>query len=620
MRFGQFYSIKQIPVIEISIVWVVSILFTIALWLQVLEAGSHLREATLNQASLRAHQVNIAIGNQVTTLFQVVDHAVLELKRIYASDHFHQFEAAVQLTEARLPVGSLVQVAVADASGDVTYSNLGLKKKVMIDDRAHFKAHLGEHRDRLYVSKPVFGRVSKKWSIQFTRPILQDGHFIGVIVLSISPSYLQRALTKITLDSDDAVAIFRESGEYLARNRNQQQALGTSADPTWPFIGIQATMSGSFTAPAYFDKLKRLYSWMRLTDYPVTIVLGLSEEAILKPIEESNSKDRSHTIGVITLLAAFSFGISYMALRVAKQREIVQRSEQLMLAAQVFQHSYEGFIITDANNEIVEVNQGFTDITGYSRAEVMGKNPSILSSGRQPKNFYNDLWYSLKATGFWRGEIWNRRKDGEIYAELLSISAVRNASGLVSNYIGVFSDINQIKRREAELALRADHDPLTGIPSRRLVHDRLRQLIAIFSRSNQPLAVCYLDLDRFKPINDQHGHQVGDQVLIKIAQRIQSNLRTGDTVARMGGDEFVLILVNYHSTDDLAQAVQRVLDAIALPIQVDDIRATVSASIGVTTVPPDEHDAEILIRHADEAMYIAKARGNNRYHFYHPDD
>ncbi|MES9969849.1 MAG: diguanylate cyclase [Candidatus Thiodiazotropha sp.] len=620
MRLGDYFSIKQIPVIEIALIWIVSIVLVATHWFQVVEAGNRLRAATLNQASLRAHQVNIAIGNQVTTLFQVVDHALLELKQIYASNHFDQFETAVRLTEARLPVGSLVQVAIADSSGDVIYSNLGLKKKVTIIDRAHFKAHLDEYRDQLYVSKPVLGRVSKRWSIQFTRPILQDEHFIGVMVLSISPSYLQRALTKITLDSDDAVAILRDTGEYLASNRYQEQALGTSADPNSPFIGQNAAISGTFTAPAYLDKLIRLYSWMRLADHPVTIVLGLSKEAVLKPIEEINREERWQAVGVIALLAAFSFGLSFMALSVAKQREIVQRSEQFMLAARVFQHSYEGFIVTDANNEIVEVNQGFTDITGYRREEVLGKNPSILSSGRQTKHFYEDLWDSLVSTGFWRGEIWNRRKDGEIYAELLSISTVRDDDGTVSNYIGVFSDINQIKRREAELELRADHDPLIGIPSRRLALDRLRQLISIFSRSKQPLAVCYLDLDRFKPINDQYGHQVGDQVLIETTQRIQSNLRAGDTVARMGGDEFVLVLVNYHSADDLAHAVQRVLDAIAMPIQIEDIEVTVSASIGVTTVPPDEHDAELLIRHADQAMYIAKDRGKNRYHLFTPED
>jgi diguanylate cyclase (GGDEF)-like protein/PAS domain S-box-containing protein len=515
-----------------------------------------------------------------------------------------------------LPVGSLVQVAIADATGDVTYSNLGLTNKVMINDRAHFKAHLGEDTDRLYVSKPVFGRVSKKWSIQFTRPILRDGEFIGVMVLSISPSYLQRALTRITLDSDDAVAILRESGEYLARNKNQEKALGTSTDPTWPFVGPQVAESGTFTAPACLDNMTRLYSWMRLADYPVTIVLGLSEEAVLKPIEESNRKDRRHAIGVIALLIAFSTGISYMALRAAKQREIVQRSEQLMLAARVFQHSYEGFVITDVKNEIVEVNQGFTDITGYSREEVIGKDPRILSSGRQSRNFYDALWRSLESTGFWRGEIWNRRKDGEIYAQLLSISVVRNDKGKVSNYIGVFSDINQIKRREVELELRADLDPLTGIPNRRLMFDRLRQQIAISGRLNQSLAVCYVDLDGFKPINDHYGHQVGDQVLIEAAQRIQSNLPAGDTVARIGGDEFVLILGNYESSDDLAQAVQRVLDAIAEPIQIEDIHVSVSASIGVTTVPPDGQHAESLIRHADQAMYTAKAEGRNRYHMY----
>ncbi|WP_050799485.1 EAL domain-containing protein [Thiocapsa marina] len=297
-----------------------------------------------------------------------------------------------------------------------------------------------------------------------------------------------------------------------------------------------------------------------------------------------------------------------------------QAEEKLRLAASVFQHSFEAILITDAENRIVDTNPAFSAITGYEQSSVLGQDPKILASGRHDEAFFRQMWDAITQKGSWQGEIWNRRKDGELYAELLSISAVRRADRSVANYIGMFSDISELKAHEAELDRIANYDQLTGLPNRRLLFDRIEQASARAQRSGRLMAVCYLDLDDFKPINDQYGHGVGDQVLIGIAGQLRKVLRAQDTVARLGGDEFVMLLNDLTRLEDMLVLLERVLAACGRPIVLDGVTHRVSASIGVTLSPPDGlpdvDSADILLRHADQAMYRAKEAGRNRYHLY----
>ncbi len=290
--------------------------------------------------------------------------------------------------------------------------------------------------------------------------------------------------------------------------------------------------------------------------------------------------------------------------------------DKLRLSASVFANSYEGIMVTDAANRIVEVNPAFTRITGYSAEEVIGRSPSLLASGRQDQAFYQSLWDSLNQQDAWRGEIWNRRKSGEVYAEILAISAVRDQRGQVLNYIGVFSDISQIKAHEKELDLIAHYDPLTGLPNRRLLGDLLGRQLAYCKRRQQSFAVAFIDLDGFKPVNDTYGHQAGDELLVEIAKRLKMALRDSDIVARLGGDEFVVLLNDVASPQEMVQSLRRVLAVINEPADIEGNLVQVSASIGVTSYPEDGSDAEILLRHADQAMYKAKQAGKNRYHLF----
>lgn len=292
--------------------------------------------------------------------------------------------------------------------------------------------------------------------------------------------------------------------------------------------------------------------------------------------------------------------------------------ENLLITASVFDSSQEAILITDANNAIIDVNSAFSKITGYSRDEVLGKNPKLLNSGHQDKTFYTAMWETIAQKKSWRGEIWNRRKSGEIYAEQLSISAIRDNDDKVQRYVAVFSDISHIKAHEDELSRVAHYDALTGIPNRVLLSDRMRQAIAQTAREQTMMAVCYLDLDGFKQINDTLGHEAGDQVLIEIAKRIGSTIRGGDSVARLGGDEFVVLLLGLKQGEECATTLERLLAAIAQPITVKNKPCMVSASIGVSIYPLEDVDSDTLLRHADQAMYVAKQSGKNRFHIYDP--
>ena len=296
-----------------------------------------------------------------------------------------------------------------------------------------------------------------------------------------------------------------------------------------------------------------------------------------------------------------------------------QTNEQLVRLASIFSHAYDGIIITDSNKLIIDTNPAFSEITGYRREEVTGEYPSILSSGKQSPEFYADMWQQINDQGYWQGEIWNRRKDGEIYAERLTISSLVDDKGDVSNYVGIFTDITQSKQQQEKLNLMAHYDVLTGLPNRALFVDRFQQAIAHSKRTERQLAICFLDLDNFKPVNDNYGHDIGDELLVEVAERISANIREEDTVSRQGGDEFALLLNDIESFSQCEQTLKRIHHALAQPYIIDGYPHNITASSGITLYPDDDGDIDTLLRHADQAMYQAKVEGKHRYHLFNPD-
>jgi diguanylate cyclase (GGDEF)-like protein/PAS domain S-box-containing protein len=274
--------------------------------------------------------------------------------------------------------------------------------------------------------------------------------------------------------------------------------------------------------------------------------------------------------------------------------------------------------VTDADGTLVSVNPAFELITGYSAAEVLGRNPRILQSGRHEEVFYREMWASLRETGQWRGELWNRRKSGEVYPEWLNISAIKDTAGSTTHYVGLFSDISSVKEAMQQIDFLAHHDALTRLPNRILFHDRLSHGLDRAQREGRPLALLYLDLDRFKDVNDTLGHLVGDELLQEVARRMTGAVRAGDTLARLGGDEFVLLLEDDASAQQAAVVARKMLELFATPICIAEHRLVVTASIGISLYPGDGEDADTLLKHADRAMYEAKSRGRNAYQFFEP--
>ena len=291
--------------------------------------------------------------------------------------------------------------------------------------------------------------------------------------------------------------------------------------------------------------------------------------------------------------------------------------DQLRMNATVFDTLTEGIMITDASNRIKAVNPAFSRITGYQPEEVVGEDPKMLSSGRHPKGFYRKLWQKVETKGFWCGEIWNRRKDGNVYPEWLSISVIRDPqSDAVKEYVAVFSDISQRKQDEEQIRRQANFDALTGIPNRSLFFDRLTQAIINARREHGKLALLFIDLDRFKAVNDSYGHVTGDGLLQEVAERIRSCLRDNDTVARFGGDEFVILVHDLKELDDAALVAEKILERMEVPFVVAEREVVLGASIGITVYPEDTEDPEEMLRNADMAMYRAKEEGRNRYQFF----
>ena len=301
----------------------------------------------------------------------------------------------------------------------------------------------------------------------------------------------------------------------------------------------------------------------------------------------------------------------------AVARDLSERAEHaLQLAARVFESSGEAIVITDPDNLILSVNRAFSKLTGYSQEEVIGRDPRLLKSDRHEPTFYQELWKSLLAAGHWQGEIWNRRKNGEVYPEWLSITVVRDTQGQVLNYIAIFSDISEIKAAMQQIEFLAHYDPLTRLANRRLLEQRVEQLIALAARNKKQLALLFIDLDRFKVVNDSLGHAAGDVILETVAQRLRATMREVDCLARLGGDEFVCVLHDVIEPPDVHIAARRLMAALDEPIPVAGHTLTVTSSIGISLYPGDGVDYETLLKHADAAMYSAKKAGRDRFAFF----
>lgn len=289
---------------------------------------------------------------------------------------------------------------------------------------------------------------------------------------------------------------------------------------------------------------------------------------------------------------------------------------RIRLAASVFANAHDGILIANAERTILDVNRAYTRITGFQADEIIGERLLTDGSKAHPPSFFESLWDDLDTSGFWRGEITSLHRNGHTRTDLVSLSAVRDAGGLLTHYVAIFSDITTLKEIQKKHEHLAYHDALTGLPNRSLLHDRIQQALARMERQGGHVAICFIDLDNFKPVNDTLGHQIGDQLLVDVANRLSESLRGGDSVARFGGDEFALVLCDLKDAKEVREILSRLLARLSQTYHVNKQKISLSASIGYTLAPADSGDPDTLLRHADQAMYISKQSGRNQYNLF----
>ncbi|EKV27513.1 PAC domain protein [Caenispirillum salinarum AK4] len=342
-------------------------------------------------------------------------------------------------------------------------------------------------------------------------------------------------------------------------------------------------------------------------DVPVVVLSGLDNEEVALAALQSGAQDyltKGRADGML-LKRSILYAIERHRTR-----------KQLLLAEAAFKCTDTGIMVMDAGWRVIRVNPAFTRVTGYDPDEVIGHKPQVLSSGVHDAEFYDDLWASLDANGAWEGEIWNRRKNGEVYPEWLRINAVADEQGGITGYVAILSDITHRKKAETELLRQATRDPLTGLANRQLFMHVLEDSVERASSMERACAVLFIDLDGFKEVNDRWDHAVGDELLKEVARRLRGTVRVSDEVARLGGDEFTVVLTEVRETQDAARVAEKIVAAVAEPYTLSAGTAEVSASVGIAVYPADATAAEDLVRCADQAMYSAKRAGKNRYRFY----
>jgi len=407
-------------------------------------------------------------------------------------------------------------------------------------------------------------------------------------------------------------------GGILSFNANAEKSLGVKATE---IVGV-ANITSFFNFMELALRARALTRELGLAVAPG--FAALTAKAAMVGVDEQD-----WTIGVKNG-ARIHVSISVTALRGSKDQvtgflfvaqDVTARrkaEERLLLAEKVFQAAGEAILVTDPDGRIIDVNPAYLETTGFTREEVIGANPSISKSGRHDKDFYKKMWDSIQETGAWSGEVWDRRKNGGVYPKILSISAIRDRSGQVVNYVGIFTDITSQKTTEERLARMAHYDPLTGLANRMLFRDRLEMEMESCVRHGRLGALLFLDLDKFKHVNDTMGHDHGDELLIQVARRISANIRRSDLAARLGGDEFTVILVEIDNAAMAGMVAEKIISELSRPFEILGKEAIIGVSVGIEIFPSPGHDAGQTIKNADSAMYEAKMAGRGVHRFYNP--
>ncbi|AEI75392.1 diguanylate cyclase/phosphodiesterase [Cupriavidus necator N-1] len=502
------------------------------------------------------------------------------------------------------------QVSVIDKHGLLIYSSIAPPapgQKVDLSGREHFRVHQNAGgRDMLFISDPVKGKVSRKWSIQFTRPILRAGSFDGVIVVSVSPEQFASFAQSFTNRDGEVASVIKTSGQVLARVPAMEGTLARAVSNR-PYLASGSPQSGSYRAVSGSEGVERVFGYYRLPEFGLNFVVGESVGLVLAPYEVYRRVALAGAIASTLLL-----GLLYYSLR-RSMGERQRHMEEMRLASLVYSSSSEAMVVTSLDGTIIDVNPAFAAATGYTAKEVKGRPGYIVSGAGNVAGLVERLRATVAAKGRWSGEFSIRRKDGSEFPAYLTVDTYLAHAYGERRRVALIHDMTEKRQAEEVIRHQANFDALTDLPNRRLFFDRLRQEIERSRGTQDVLALLFIDLDRFKEVNDTLGHDQGDLLLLEAARRIAASVRASDTVARLAGDEFTVILSAVGDAGVAGGIAEAILERIAAPYHLAGELVVVSASIGVATYPKDADNAEDLLVCADQAMFAAKEEGRNRW-------
>ncbi len=587
----------------------------------------------LAQAELMAEWASGTFNSTDNTLSGLANLFALSIDGGIDQRFARAFESLVSQRQQSLPF--LDALGIISHTGETLYTmgNPGFPGHDM-EERAFIRRFLQEHEQSR--SDSYWNPESGGHRMLYLRRMYDaDGFFLGVAAARLDLFFFTHALQRLTLDPGESIAVIDDNLRLIARRPDLEslpmtQALGMQIDAPAVAELIAGERSGAVTLRSPLAGDSRIFGIGRVEGMPIAVVVGYSVHSVLASWYQQ--------VVILTLgwllTAALGLLILLHYLRLSRTEAELQCSEQalreinhslqaeLRIADMAFE-THLGMFITDAKGIIRKVNVTFEHITGYSAEEVLGENPRLLNSGRHDADFYREMWGSIHAKGSWQGEVWNRRKNGDTYPQWVTISAVKDARGEVTHYVATISDLTHRKAAEQEAHRLAFFDPLTGLPNRRMMLDRLEQALGASHHSDQQGALLFIDLDGFKHINDSLGHQLGDELLQLMARRIQAVSRDADLVARLGGDEFVILAEGLGETIDAAsQAAERLatrlLGKLTQPCWLGDHRHLLSGSIGITLLGDGTCRVDECLQQAEMAMYQAKQAGRNTLRFFDP--
>jgi len=553
-------------------------------------------------------------------------------------------------TPSRAAIGDLLSARAANFNVDYWLSFIDPQGNVVatsldIDvtghnyaERDYFKAHLDNaHGNKPFIGAPVRGKYTGQKLFFISRRVENaKGEFIGVLVAPLNVQRYAAVFDNSRFTADISITLLYHDGKVIARSPMFEESFARDLSKSVLFEQLRKGHTGTYKAMGIVDKLHRTYSYRVFDQFPLVMLVGSSDA------EAARQKNQSYLVagvGLVTLLCLMGLGVSYSLRTYSRQEERELRiralldesrsmeqqlranEESMKLATLLFHNIGEGMMVTDAEGRILAVNPAFSLLSGYAEQEVIGHRSYELTAGREGCEFFASMVRTIQQTGQWDGEVWHRHKDGQEYLADIRFDTVQDEFGYPFRYVALLSDITEKKASEELIWRQANFDGLTGLPNRRMFYERLRQEMKKSDRSKLPMAVLFVDLDHFKEVNDTMGHDKGDILLKKVAERLTTSMRGTDVVARLGGDEFTGLLGELRNAADVTRTAQEILRQMSAPFDLDGNEqhiAHISSSIGIAIYPQDGKDVETLMKNADQAMYGAKEGGKNRYQYYAP--